>query len=63
MKTKQLIRFRELNEEEQDNFKKKIDDFGRDARSIMRTLENIKDPEQIENAIKEEVDKIKVLNK
>ncbi|MBT6645956.1 MAG: DUF2299 family protein, partial [Thaumarchaeota archaeon] len=24
MKTKQLIRFRELNEEEQDNFKKKI---------------------------------------
>ena len=39
------------------------DDFGRDARSIMRTLENIKDPEQMENIIKEEVDKIKVLNK
>ena len=27
MKTKQLIRFRELNEIEQENFKKKIDDF------------------------------------
>tara|TARA_B100001123_G_scaffold307900_1_gene344041 strand:- start:2215 stop:3255 length:1041 start_codon:yes stop_codon:yes gene_type:complete len=39
------------------------DDFGRDARSIMRTLENIKDPEQVEKTIKEEVDKIKVLNK
>ena len=39
------------------------DDFGRDARSIMRTLENIKDPEQVEKAIKEDVDKIKVLNK
>ena len=42
---------------------KVTDDFGRDARSIMRTLENIKDPEQIEKAIKEDVDKIKVLNK
>ena len=39
------------------------DDFGRDARSIMRTIENIKDPEQVEKAIKEDVDKIKVLNK
>jgi len=39
------------------------DDFGRDARSIMRTMENIKDPEQVEIAIKEDVDKIKVLNK
>jgi len=39
------------------------DDFGRDARSIMRTLENVKDPEQVEKAIKEDVDKIKVLNK
>jgi len=39
------------------------DDFGRDARSIMRTLENIKDPEQVEKTTKEEVDKIKVLNK
>ena len=39
------------------------DDFGRDARSISRTLENIKDPEQVEKAIKEDVDKIKVLNK
>ena len=42
---------------------KVTDDFGRDARSIMRTLENIKDPEQVEKAIKEDVDKIKVLNK
>jgi len=42
---------------------KVTDDFGRDARSIMRSLENIKDPEQVEKAIKEDVDKIKVLNK
>ncbi len=42
---------------------KVTDDFGRDARSIMRTLENIKDPEQVQQAIKEDVEKIKVLNK
>ena len=42
---------------------KVTDDFGRDARSITRTLENIKDPEQIEKAIEEDVEKIKVLNK
>ena len=42
---------------------KVTDDFGRDARSIMRTLENIKDPEQVQQAIKEDVDKIKILNK
>ena len=42
---------------------KVTDDFGRDARSIMRTLENIRDPEQVEQAIKEDVEKIKVLNK
>ncbi len=42
---------------------KVTDDFGRDARSILRTLENIKDPEQVEKAIKEDVHKIKVLNK
>ena len=42
---------------------KVTDDFGRDARSIMRTLENIKDPEQVERAIKEDVEKIKVLKK
>ena len=42
---------------------KVTDDFGRDARSIMRTLDNIKDPELVENAIKEDVDKIKILNK
>ena len=39
------------------------DDFGRDARSITRTLENIKDPDQVEKATKEEVDKIKSFNK
>ena len=38
-------------------------DFGKSARSIKNTLENIKDPEQVEKAIKEDVDKIKVLNK
>ena len=42
---------------------KVTDDFGRDARSITRTLENIKDPEQIEKAINEDENKIKVLNK
>ena len=40
-----------------------VDKFGTDARSINRTLENIKDPEQVEKAIKEDVDKIKILNK
>ena len=39
------------------------DDFGRDARSITRTLENIKDPDQVEKTTKEEIDKIKSLNK
>ena len=35
------------------------EDFGRDARSITRALENIKDPEKIEKATKEEnVEKI-----
>ena len=42
---------------------KVTDDFGRDARSIMRTLENVKDPELVEKAIKEDVHKIKVINK
>ena len=49
------------NEEFVINVRKKLeeamkvtDDFGRDARSISRTLENIKDPEQIEKATKEE---------
>ena len=38
---------------------KVTEDFGRDARSITRTLENIKDPEKIEKATKEEnVEKI-----
>ena len=31
-----------------------VDSFGKDARSITRTLENIKDPEQIEKAINTE---------
>ena len=46
------------------------DDFGRDARSIMRTLENIKNPDQVEKTTKKEseeikakVDKIKSFNK
>ena len=38
-------------------------DFGKSARSIKNTLENIQDPEQVETAIKEDIDKIKVLNK
>jgi len=38
-------------------------DFGKSARSIKNTLENIKDPEQVETVIKEDIDKIKVLNK
>tara|TARA_Y100001970_G_scaffold291797_1_gene430355 strand:- start:2563 stop:3624 length:1062 start_codon:yes stop_codon:yes gene_type:complete len=33
---------------------KVTDDFGRDARSISRTLENIKDPEQIDTAVQTE---------
>ena len=31
-----------------------VDSFGKDARSIRRTLENIKDPEQVEIAAKTE---------
>ena len=31
-----------------------VDTFGKDARSITRTLENIKDPEQVEKAVKTE---------
>jgi len=38
-------------------------DFGKSARSIKNTLENIQDPEQVEKSIKENVDKVKVLNK
>ncbi len=33
---------------------KVVDAFGTDARSIARTLENIKDPEQVEKAVKSE---------
>ena len=38
-------------------------DFGKSARSIKNTLENIQDPEEVEKSIKENVDKVKVLNK
>ena len=31
-----------------------VDSFGKDARSIKRTLENIKDPDQIEKALQSE---------
>ena len=31
-----------------------VDKFGTDARSISRTLENIKDPEQVEQAVQNE---------
>jgi DNA recombination protein RmuC len=31
-----------------------VDTFGKDARSISRTLENIKDPEQVEKAVETE---------
>jgi DNA recombination protein RmuC len=37
------------------------DNFGRDARSIMNTLGNIKDPEQVTDSLKENPEKIKVL--
>ena len=37
------------------------DGFGRDARSIMNTLSNIKDPEQVKEFLEENSEKIKVL--
>ena len=37
------------------------DSFGRDARSIMNTLGNIKDPEKVTDSLKENPEKIKVL--
>ena len=37
------------------------DGFGRDARSIMNTLNNIKDPETVKETVEENSDKIKVL--
>ena len=41
-----------------------VDKFGTDARSISRTLENIKDPEQVEKAVKtENVEKFVERNK
>ena len=41
-----------------------VDNFGKDARSITRTLENIKDPEQVEKAVlTENVEKFADINK
>ena len=37
------------------------DSFGRDARSIMNTLSNIKDPQQVKETLEENSEKIKVL--
>ena len=37
------------------------DGFGRDARSIMNTLGNIKDPEKVKETLIENSEKIKVL--
>ena len=39
MKTKQMIRFRELNDIEQDNFKKKIDDFCYSIKAVHKFLD------------------------
>ena len=39
MTTKQLIRFRELNEEEQENFKKKVDDFCYSIKTVGKFLD------------------------
>jgi len=39
------------------------DNFGRDARSIMNTLGNIRSPEKVKDSVIENSDKIKVLNK
>ena len=38
-----------------------VDNFGKDARSIKNTLENIKDPENIKETIQKNSDNIKVL--
>jgi DNA recombination protein RmuC len=38
-----------------------IDGFGRDARSIMNTLSNIKNPEQVKESLVKDPEKIKVL--
>ena len=37
------------------------DGFGRDARSIMNTLSNIKDPQQVKETLEENSEKIKIL--
>ena len=39
MKTKQLMRFRELNEIEQENYKKKIDDFCYSIKAVHKFLD------------------------
>ena len=38
-----------------------VDGFGRDARSIMNTLGNIKDPEVVNKSINQTPEKIKIL--
>ena len=37
------------------------DGFGRDARSIMNTLSNIKDPQKVKETLEENSEKIKIL--
>ena len=37
------------------------DGFGRDARSIMNTLSNIKDPQQVKENLEENSEKIKII--
>jgi DNA recombination protein RmuC len=39
------------------------ENFGRDARSIMNTLSNIKDPDQVKEAVEDNSEKVKVLSK
>ena len=38
------------------------DSFGRDARSIMNTLGNIKEPNKVEESLVENPEKIKILS-
>ena len=38
-----------------------VDNFGKDARSIKNTLENIKDPDNVKDSIKENPEKVKVI--
>ena len=38
-----------------------VDNFGKDARSIKNTLENIKDPDNVKDSIEENPEKVKVI--